>query len=61
MTATPAGHGATVYTIDGVPVAWLRALPNGNVTGGGKAAHLLAALDLHIKAQEAHSARQEGT
>jgi hypothetical protein len=51
MTATPAGKGATVYTVDGVPVAWVRELPSGQVTGGGKAKHLMAALELLLKSK----------
>ena len=51
MTAKPAGHGATVYTVGGVPVAWVRELPSGQVTGGGKAKHLMTALEMHLKAK----------
>jgi len=53
MTAKSAGHGVTVYTVDGVPVAWVRELPNGQVVGGGKAKSLLAALDLHVQGKTA--------
>lgn len=51
MVSKAAGKGATVYVVDGVPVAWIRELPNGQVVGGGKAKALGAALDMLLKAK----------